>query len=35
MWETKKEKKEVIIALSEGKLSGIKDYRALLSRGII
>ncbi|AUM96305.1 TPA: sigma-E processing peptidase SpoIIGA [Clostridium botulinum] len=31
----KKEKKEVIIALSEGKLSGIKDYRALLSRGII
>ncbi|MGO5065902.1 sigma-E processing peptidase SpoIIGA [Clostridium sp. LCP25S3_F8] len=31
----KKEKKEVIIALSEGKLSAIKDYRALLSRGII
>ncbi len=31
----KKEKKEVIIGLSEGKLSGIKDYRALLSRGII
>ncbi len=31
----KKEKKEVIIALLEGKLSTIKDYRALLSRGII
>lgn len=31
----KKEKKEVIIALSEGQLSGIRDYEALLSRGII
>lgn len=31
----RKEKKEVIIALSESQLSGVKDYKALLSRGII